>query len=530
MDKSLRWKLLTLVALIGLSIFYLVPSFRLYSLPAEQRYGNADEGIRKLRSGALKLGLDLLGGMHIVLEVDRSKLKPEEVPDAVDRVMQILRNRIDQFGVAEPIVQKQGEDRILVQLPGLLDKTRAVDLIGKTAQLEFKLVKSPNEAKQVIDRLDRQLAVKVKGAPIDTTMADSLDIAQPLISLLNSYPDMSQYGGVTILPSDLPAVESLLKQAAADTLLPRDATIAISQKDELVSGQAVRILYVLNRRADFTGAGISSAIMRIGLDASRPNDAGVSLTMNTKGTAAFRKVSGASVGRQLAIVLDDRVVSAPVIRDRISQGRAQITGNFSTAEANDLAIILRAGALPAPVNVIEERTVGPSMGRDSVNAGMHAAWVGAAAVAAFMIIYYRLSGVVSIIGISFNLFFLIAGLAMLRGTLTMPGIAGIALTVGMGVDSNVLIFERIREELKAGKRVKAAIDAGYHRAFATIIDSHSTTFISSVILYFFGTGPIRGFAVTLGLGIIANLFTNVMMTRMIFDAALANKSPQKLSI
>ncbi|MBK8231120.1 MAG: protein translocase subunit SecD [Candidatus Eisenbacteria bacterium] len=538
MERSMRWKLLTLLALVAISIYYLVPSFRLYSLPPDQRYGTADESVKKLRGNALKLGLDLLGGMNIVLEVDRSKLKPEEVPDAVDRVMQILRNRIDQFGVAEPLVQKQGDDRILVQLPGLMDKSRAVDLIGRTAQLEFKIVKTAPEARQVIERLDNQLARRMGGAASADGAAaadssaggDSTDAEQPLISRLYNYPDMGQFGGVAILPSDVSAVEQLLKQAAADTLLPRESTLALSQKSEVVGGQAVRILYVLNRRADFTGAGIKSAIMRIGLDASRPNDAGVSITMNSKGTAAFRKTSGANIGRQLAIVLDDRVVSAPVIRDRISQGSAQITGNFNTQEANDLAIVLRAGALPAPVNVIEERTVGPSLGRDSIAAGLRAAWVGGALVVGFMLIYYRLCGVVSIVGLFFNMFFLIAGLAMLKGTLTLPGIAGIALTVGMAVDANVLIFERIREELRNGKRVKPAIEAGYHRAFTTILDSNLTTFISAVCLYFFGSGPIRGFAVTLGIGILANLFTAVALTRMLFDLSLANKNPEKLSI
>lgn len=530
MDKSFRWKLLSLIVLLGLSIWVLIPSFRLYGMPAEAR--NASSGAaRDLRSKALKLGLDLQGGMHLILELDRTNLRPEEVKDALDRAMQVLRNRIDQFGVAEPLVQKQGDDRIIVQLPGLLDKQRALDLIGQTAQLEFKLVKQAAESKQVVDRLDRILAQRVGAAP-DTASADSLEYGtRPLIDLLYSYPSVDAHGGMMVLNSDVPAIEALLKSTPVDSLLPGDVTVSLSQKEvQFGTGQYGKVLYVLNRRPQMTGAGISTAVMKFGLDANRPDAAGVSMTMNAKGTTSFRRVTGDNVGRQLAIVLDGRVVSAPVIRDRIPSGQAQITGSFTTDEASDLAIVLRAGALPAPIVIAEERTVGPTLGRDSIRTGLSAAWVGATVVVLFMLFYYRLSGIVAVLGLALNLFFLFAGLAALRGTLTLPGIAGIVLTIGMAVDANVLVFERIREELRTGKRVRAAIEAGYDRAWRTILDANLTTLISAAVLFQFGTGPIKGFAITLALGIIANLYTAVLITRMIFDAATANRSPRSLSI
>ena len=254
------------------------------------------------------------------------------------------------------------------------------------------------------------------------------------------------------------------------------------------------------------------------------------MTMNAQGTTDFRRVTTANVGKQLAIVLDNKVASAPFIRSKIPNGHAQITGSFSDTEANDLAIVLRAGALPAPVNIIEERTVGPSLGRDSIQTSLRAALLGAALVVGFMAIYYRMSGLVAVLALVLNITFLFAGLALFRGTLTLPGIAGIVLTIGMAVDANVLIFERIREELRSGKRPRLAIASGFDRAFTTILDANLTTLISAVVLWSFGTGPIKGFAVTLGIGILANLYTAVVVTRMVFDTITANRSMDELSI
>lgn len=531
MNKSYRWKLILLIALVAMSTYALLPTFQFYGRSEAARNDPRDPEMKDLRNKALKLGLDLKGGMHLALELDKSKLPSEAATrDAMDRAMEILRNRVDQFGVAEPIIQRQGEDRILIQLPGLLDKGRAVQLIGQTAQLEFRLVKQASEARQVVDRLNRALAGRSSDLP-DSLLADSISVANPLTDLFFDYPDMSRFGGPTILESDFPKVVSLLKSVNVDSLIPRDATIGFStQPETFEQGQTGRVLYVMSRRPEMTGDAVSNAIMKFGLDPRSPNSPGVSMTLNNKGTNVFRKVTGANVGRQLAIVLDGKVASAPVIRDRIPTGQAQITGRFSDAEAKDLAIILRAGALPAPVRVIEERTVGPSLGKDSVASGVRAAVVGTLLVCLFMLVYYRASGLVALISLMLNLFFLFAGLAALRGTLTLPGIAGIVLTIGMSVDANILIFERIREELRAGKSVRQALDNGFDRAWRTILDANVTTLISALVLYRFGSGPIKGFAITLGIGLIANLFTAVFVARMIFEAFLARRSVRTLSI
>jgi protein-export membrane protein SecD len=519
-----------LVVLLGLSIYALLPSFQLYNRPDRDTADPRDPVMKELRGKALKLGLDLKGGMHLLLEIDKSKLPPGvQEKDVIDRAMEILRNRIDQFGVAEPIIQRQGDNRILVQLPGLLDKERAVKLIGETAQLEFKLVKQASESRAVIDRLNRALAGRSASIP-DSLMADSLTAANPLNDLIYN-TDMSQFGGVEILEEDFPKVVALLAGINLDEVLPRDASIGFSSKAEVFDqGRVGRVLFVLNRRAEMTGEAVSNAVMKFGLDPRDPSAAGVSMTLSNKGANTFRKVTGANIGRQLAIVLDDKVASAPVIRDRIPTGQAQITGRFDATEARDLAIVLRAGALPAPLKVAEERTVGPSLGRDSIAGGVRAGIVGSIIVVLFMLIYYRGSGLIAVFALVLNMIFLFAGLAALRGTLTMPGIAGVVLTVGMAVDANILIFERIREELRAGKTVKMAVELGFDRAWRTILDANLCTLISALVLFRFGTGPIKGFAITLGIGIIANIYTAVFVARMVFDAILARRTARSWSI
>lgn len=528
--KSNQWKLILLAALLGLSIYSLLPTFQLYNRPNLDTADPRDPELKELRSKALKLGLDLKGGMHLLLEIDKSKLPTGvQEKDVIDRAMEILRNRIDQFGVAEPIIQRQGDNRILVQLPGLLDKERAVKLIGETAQLEFKLVKQAAESRAVVDRLNRALANRSSDLP-DSLLADSLSAANPLGDLIYN-TDMVRFGGVEILEEDFPKVLKLLSSVNVDSILPRDASIGFSSKPETFDqGRIGRVLYVLNRRAEMTGEAVSNAVMQFGLDPRDPSGAGVSMTLNNKGANTFRKVTGSNIGRQLAIVLDDKVASAPSIRDRIPTGKAQITGSFDATEAKDLAIVLRAGALPAPLRVAEERTVGPSLGRDSIAGGLRAGIVGAIVVVLFMLIYYRGSGLIAIMALILNMIFLFAGLAALKGTLTMPGIAGIVLTVGMAVDANILIFERIREELRAGKTVRMAVDNGFDRAWRTILDANLTTLISALVLFRFGSGPIKGFAITLAIGLIANMYTAVFVARMVFDAILAKRAARTLSI
>ncbi|HSE94692.1 MAG TPA: protein translocase subunit SecD [Methylomirabilota bacterium] len=387
----------------------------------------------------------------------------ERVRDfAVRQGLETIRNRVDQFGVAEPTIQRQGENRILVQLPGIQDPARAKALIGKTAVLEFKLLD---------DQADVTQAVQQGPPPGDEVL----------------------YGRRV------------------------DPTTKVE----------TRIPYVVRKATLLTGDLIQSAEVRIS-EASEPY---VSLTFNNEGARKFGDLTERNVGKNLAIILDGYVHSAPVIRERIPSGQAQISGGFTAEEARDLAIVLRAGALPAPVQILEERTVGPSLGADSIRKGVISTLVGALLVVLFMIVYYRLSGLVADLALLLNLLILLACMAGFHATLTLPGIAGIVLTIGMAVDTNILIFERIREEFRLGKTVRAAIEAGFQRAFTTVIDTHVTVVVSGIILYQFGTGPVKGFAVTLMIGILASLFTAVFFTRLVFDLIyMGRRRLQTLSI
>ncbi len=368
---------------------------------------------------------------------------------SVRQGLETIRNRVDQFGVAEPTIQRQGENRILVQLPGIQDPERAKALIGKTALLEFKL----------LDELaDVEKAVR-EGPPEG---------------------------------------DELLWQRIVDKQTKQER----------------RIPYVVKKKTHITGADLATARVSIDQTTSEPY---VSVEFNKTGARVFGELTEQNVGKRLAIILDGNVHSAPVIRERIPSGQAQITGGFTAAEATDLAIVLRAGALPAPVQILEERSVGPSLGADSIRQGMIAILASSLVVFLFMLVYYRLSGLIADMALGLNLLILMATMAGFHATLTLPGIAGIALTIGMAVDTNILIFERIREELRVGKTVRAAIDAGFKRAFKTVVDTHVTVLVSAAILYQFGTGPVRGFAVSLFIGILASLYTAVFFTRLLFD-------------
>jgi len=382
---------------------------------------------------------------------------------AVRQSLETIRNRVDQFGVTEPHIVPEGERRIVVQLPGIKDPQRAINLIGKTALLELKAVD---------------------------------DAVNPV--------EVEQ--GKTKLPPE----DQLLSQREVD-----DARQVIGKRPLVVQSRPI-----------ITGASLTSAEVR-------PDDQGgwvVAFTLDSEGARAFGEYTGANIGKRLAIVLDDTVYSAPVIRSKIGEGRGQIEGSFTADSARDLAIVLRAGALPAPVQIIANQTVGPSLGQDSITQGIHAALVGAVLVVLLMAIYYKFSGVIADFALVLNLIMLVGVLAAMRATLTLPGIAGIALGVGMAVDSNVLILERIREELKLGKTVRSAIDAGYDKAFVTIVDAHVTTLITAVALFLFGTGPIKGFAVTLSLGVAINLFSALVGTRVVYDWMTARRNLTRLSI
>jgi preprotein translocase subunit SecD len=394
------------------------------------------------------------------------KLKAKELQYlkklAVDQGLETIRNRIDQFGVTEPDIRTQGENRILVQLPGIKDTQRAIDLIGKTALLEFKMV-------------DEQESV-------DEAVAGHVP------------PGDKVYQGTRVDPA---------------------------------TGQVSRTQYLLKDRTLLTGEYLTSADVRIDSRSNRPY---VSLTFNDTGAKIFERITGEHVGQRLAIVLDDNVYSAPVIKDRIGGGNAMIEGQFTMDEAKDLAVVLRAGSLPAPVKILEQRTVGPSLGRDSVRRGLISMAVGGLAVVLFMIVYYRGSGLVADAALVLDILMIMAGLAAFRATLTLPGVAGIILTIGMAVDANVLIFERIREELRLGKTPRAAVDTGFDRATITILDANVTTLIAAVVLLQFGTGPIRGFAVTLTLGVLASVFSAIFGTKIVFDYLLQKRRVKTLSI
>ncbi|MCJ7483536.1 MAG: protein translocase subunit SecD [Thermodesulfovibrionales bacterium] len=540
MKKNIIWRLILIGVTLILAAVFFLPNTPLFPyMPEWWKKNMPDKGI--------VLGLDLQGGLHLVFEVEGNKaveitteriatrlkelfakknltaeviasgltitispsspdirkaveenypiLVPVETGTSLvckisdkeaqrikdttaDQALETIRNRIDQFGVAEPTIHRQGENEIVVQLPGVKDPKRAIDLIGKTAQLEFKLVND------------------------DTKVAAELP--------------------QSIAPGD---EEELLKQFAGR--IPEDTEILFEKKVNKETGAARKIPLLLKKQAALTGDLLSDA--KVNID-SRFSEPYVSLSFNAAGAKLFEDVTGANVKKRLAISLDNTIYSAPVIQEKIAGGNAQITGSFSMEEAKDLSIVLRAGALPAPMKMLQNVTVGPSLGRDSIEAGKSAGIIGTIAVVIFMIFYYRFSGLIADFALLFNIVLLLGALASLNSTLTLPGIAGIILAIGMAVDSNVLMFERMRDELRAGKTPRAAVDSGYNKAFWTIFDSHVTTLITAAVLFQFGTGPIKGFAVTLSLGVAINLFTALIGTKSIFDIINSRRELKKLSI
>ncbi|MDD5730448.1 MAG: protein translocase subunit SecD [Candidatus Omnitrophica bacterium] len=431
MERKLAYKIILILAILGLCIYF--------AFPLQKR---------------INLGLDLKGGMYLLLKVDTSHLSEKAKEDSGDRAVEVIRNRIDAFGVREPSIQKQGMDEIVVQLPGITERERAIDLIGKTALLEFRLVVNDPEK---------------------------------------------------------------LKQAIAGTV-PEGYELKFSQEDNEP--------LLLEKKAILTGDSLTNA--EVHFSSSQFNEPTVAIQFSAEGAKKFAEITAANVGSRLAIVLDGKVQSAPRIKEAIPSGEAVITGRFTVEQAQDLALILRVGALPAPMHIEEERTVGPLLGQDSINKGIKASVVGVSLVLIFMIVYYLLAGVIADLALMLNLVIILGCLGMLplifpgiSATLTLPGIAGIALSLGMAIDANVLINERIREELISGKTLRSAIANGYHRAFSAIFDSNLTTLIAAFLLFQFGTGPIRGFAVTLTIGLLASMFTAIVVTRAVFELLLS---------
>ena len=578
MNRSFNLRALLVIVVVLLSLWGLYPTFRAARVTDEMRERSADDPALKAQidgweAKAIRKGLDLEGGMYIVLEVDTEGLTAAQASDALDRVVEILRNRVDQFGVSEPDIKPLGSSRIIVQLPGLQDVDRAKRLIGSTARLEFRMVRPVEDLAEALTKLDEAFAVTASAAtdtvaaaepdPVVETEIAAADTAAaapgadealdfealpdqpgdtstgPTAEQMAEYP-FSAYllvdqalvrmlgTPVVVREQDYDRVKGMLAAPEA-RVIPRSVEFQFDMEPQnLGGGMIVRPLYLLDKRASVTGERLVNA--RSAPDPDRPGNFQVHFTLDRKGARIFSKLSGENIDRNMAISLDGKVKSAPVFSSKIPTGDGVITGAFSSQQAQDMALLLRAGALPVDVRIEEERTVGPSLGRDSVRQGLNAALYGLALVVIFVLIYYRLVGFVVVLAVAVNVVILLAILVQFGLVLTLPGIAGIILTIGMAVDANVLINERIREELRRNKTARAAVDSGYANATRTIVDANVTTLIAAAILLWFGTGPIQGFAVTLSIGILSSMFTALVLTRVIMEGATRNRSHAKLSI
>ena len=558
--SSQKWRLGLTVVLVIVACIAFWDTFRLWTMSDAQKTTMQTEdpdALLKLQQSAIRLGLDLQGGIHVVLRV-----KTEEVDEAA------RSGAVDRLGVAEPVIQKQGDDRVIVDLPGYTDPERAVELIGQTAVLEFKLLETIDNANLILQRVDSVVAAyeaRTKGeageqaeaakpkeeAPKAAADSGSQDILSELMG--DSATDSMDFGfdenadvtdeerpftsklelflynnstgtnwpGYSVSRDDRQRLERWLNLPEVQRVIPIDVQFAFSTRSEIRNQREVYDLYILKRKVQFVGRYLEG--IRLGRDEyGKPK---VDFQLSGDGAARFAQLTGANVGKPLAIVLDDKVESAPMISSKIRRNGTITMGSSATLEdATNLEIVLKAGSLPAPVEIIEKNVVGATLGSDSIRKGFYSSLFGLIVVLLFIGVYYRISGVIADIGLLFNIFFLLAVLAGLGATLTMPGIAGIILTVGISVDSNILIFERIREELRTGKTVRASIDAGYERAFVAILDSHVTTLITAGALFLFGSGPIRGFAVTLFWGVTISLYTAYVITKAIFDIRKGYKS------
>ena len=617
--KKYVTRIVIIAACVVVAVYYLFPTWRDYDLHRQlktlsgtdslQFVADHDLGLRDARARRIKLGLDLQGGMRVVLEVNVLKLiedlaknrddvftqimnevraeagTSEESPvlllrrkfesrqirmsryyrnlrdnnddifkflqdestKAIDRGMEIVRNRVDQYGVSEPSIQKLGGTRIIVELPGVTSEAEVRGLLQATALLEFKLLKEPDVTYRIAEGIDKLLAASAR---TDTLLADSLlagttapdtsrgDTAKAETTKISTpegelsqeeftrkHPFFStaiyteQFKGVFLVAEDNKLkVRRLLEREDVKKVIPNDMEFIWSAKTQLLGerGQEKKFftLYPVKKNAELTGGVIVNAKWQIDPSYNRPI---VTMEMNNEGSREWARITGANINKRIAIVMDNAVFSAPNVISKITGGHSQIEGMESEAEAKLLEIVLKAGALPAPVDIIEQRSVGPSLGEDSIRAGVMSSAIAIGLTILFMAVYYRTGGAIADFALVFTVIFLLAVLAAFQGTLTMPGIAGIILTLAVAVDANVLIYERIREETAGGKTPRAAIDAGYSKAFTAIFDSNLTTLITGVILYQFGTGPVQGFALTLMIGIVVSLFSAIVITRVVFD-------------
>ena len=642
MSKNLTPRYIVIALVLAWALLTLWPSIKYQQLsPEDIQYMRETGTLEELENKIIKQGLDLKGGIYIVLEVDLPTLVTtlainkdakfertvnevrnilaenpqqefftvftkkisenglrlpryydvdygakaedilnsirEQADDAINRVLEILQNRVDQFGVSEPTIQKQGNRRIIVELAGIQDSERARALLQSTAQLEFFMVKSPEVTNDILSQIDKvvrgdeeleALAAAVDGEQAQTEDGELAVSNDQTISISELFGDdglssEDAGSGDTAVVVDQNIFQerpfsSMLRALGNNIAVPEKNLYAIKKiinkpevQDKLSLGngrflfapeaenyttntgleEPLVSMYYLEHDADLTGGVIEEANATIGgQGTSAVGQPIVLLDMNSDGARTWSRITGANIGRRIAIVLDKKVHMAPSIRTKITDGGTLIEGFANMDEAKDIAIVLRAGALPAPVKIIEERIVGPSLGADSVKKGTYSVLLGLTLILVFIPFYYKLSGIIADFALIWNILLVLAVLASLGATLTLPGIAALILTVGMSVDANVIIFERIREESRKGKTPRTAIDSGYARALTTIIDANVTTLVAALVLYQFGTGPIRGFATVLFWGIIISMFTAIFVTRTIFNSFTERKGLEKLSI
>jgi len=619
--KNKRFNLLLIALVTLVAVWSLWPTWSDYSLSRQlNSYRSAQDSLKyalshreeleNARKKSLKLGLDLRGGMHLVMEVDQidlfeqkawnkdakfteimnsvrakaaksdasvlelivaefkienirlsryfydirnsdreiiSKLEKES-DDALSRAKEIIRNRIDQYGVAEPVITTQGSRKIIIELPGISDQNRVRNLLKGTAKLEFRLLRDPEVLVRTLDRINTYLVQNGTAPPAvvsDSSVSKPVSAAQPhpgapagaapaVSSVAPSVPaapataatqnaakplynvvGVSENGNAYTSEQSKEFVLSLLKRSDIQALLPLDTELLLAAKPDVgPSGEKLYSVYLVKKSPELTGGVITEAKATFGSQGVQPE---VTMSMNSEGTSKWARITGANIGKRIAIVLDGAVYSAPVVQSKIPGGNSVINGIESLEEAKDLEIVLKAGALPAPVRIIEERTVGPSLGVDYIRAGMLSLSWSFLAVSVFMLLYYKKAGIAADIALVLNILIVLSVLAGFSASLSLPGIAGIVLTIGMAVDANVLIYERIREELDASKGLTSSIELGYDRAFSSILDSHVTTMVAAFLLYTYGIGPIQGFALTLMIGTAASLFTSIVVTKEIFS-------------
>ena len=628
--REFRFRIIVILAAIALSVYLLYPTYADYEnnkyveheiaaikdsitvadpnitikqmdqflTLKEDSIRTSDPSYRENREKRIKLGLDLQGGMYLVMEVNTSKLVEklardvdpvfrdvvsaaekeaktsdldfvtimgrifqergirlsryfgtirqddgeimdnlqEQETDAVNRAIEIISNRVNQYGVSEPSIQRQGARRIIVELPGIAKEEEAKRLLQGRALLEFKMVKDAEFAVPIMNRIDEVLAgsfaqdsVKkeesegVSSLVDDSTSTDQLtpeefERQHPFYSIALINPQ-SPYPDAFVKEKDKAKLISYLNRMDVKKAIPDNVEFVFSAKPEITQdGENIYRLYMLNKQAELSGGVITDAQSTINPQTSAPI---VTFQMNAEGAREWARITGSNIDKRLAIVLDGVVYSAPNINGKILGGNSQIEGIGSIDEAKLMEIVLKAGALPAPIDIIEERTVGPSLGQDSVSQGFNSLIIGFIIVAVFMVLYYKNGGSIADFGLFFTILMILGILAGFSATLTLPGIAGMVLTMGMAVDANVLIYERIREELATGKTAKAAVESGYANSYSAIFDSNITTFFTGIILYQFGSGPIQGFALTLMIGIAVSLFSALILTRLFFDIMVA---------